>query len=66
MRSGGARGSTARCCVRGSLRETPSRIAQGNAEHGALLEAMRRRDGDAVERILFEHLEHTLGALKEP
>jgi DNA-binding GntR family transcriptional regulator len=52
--------------VRGSLRETPSRIAQGNAEHGALLEAMRRRDGDAVERILFEHLEHTLGALKEP
>jgi DNA-binding GntR family transcriptional regulator len=49
-----------------SLRETPSRIEQGNAEHRALLEAMRRRDGDAVERILFEHLEGTLAALKEP
>ncbi|HEX9343136.1 MAG TPA: GntR family transcriptional regulator [Actinomycetota bacterium] len=49
-----------------SLQETPSRVEQGNAEHRALLEAMRRRDGDTVERILVEHLEGTLGALKEP
>jgi len=49
-----------------SLQETPSRIKQGNAEHRALLEAMRRRDGDAVERLLVEHLEGTQGALKEP
>lgn len=49
-----------------SLQETPSRIEQGNAEHRALLEAIRRRDGEAVERILVEHLEGTLEALKEP
>ncbi len=49
-----------------SVQETPSRIKQGNAEHRALLEAMRRRDGDAVEGILFDHLENTLGALKQP
>lgn len=43
-----------------SVKLAPERIAEGNAEHAALLEALRNRDGDAAARLLWEHLDHTL------
>lgn len=48
-----------------SLQHTPTRIQQGNAEHRALLEALRRRDADATAKCISQHLEGTLAAFSE-
>jgi DNA-binding GntR family transcriptional regulator len=48
-----------------SLQHTPARIEQGNLEHRALLEALRRRDPDTAAEIVVQHLEGTLAAFSQ-
>lgn len=46
-----------------SLTVEPRRMASGNREHWALLEALRRRDADRAATILVKHLDATLGTI---
>lgn len=46
-----------------SLISDPGRIATGNKEHRALLDAVARHDGDTAATILVTHLESTLQAV---
>jgi DNA-binding GntR family transcriptional regulator len=46
-----------------SLKVEPQRMAAGNREHWAMLEAMRRRDSDKAVVLLVQHLDATLGAV---
>lgn len=48
-----------------SLQHTPTRIEQGNLEHRALLEALRRRDAGATAEVITRHLEGTMAAFSE-
>lgn len=42
-----------------SLRRQHTRLASGNVQHHALLDALRRRDGDAAAAAILDHLGHT-------
>ncbi|MQA06337.1 MAG: FCD domain-containing protein, partial [Streptosporangiales bacterium] len=42
-----------------SLAVAPDRIKDGNKEHRALIEALRKRDGDKAAAILADHLDAT-------
>lgn len=46
-----------------SLKVEPGRLAAGSREHRALLDALRRRDGDRAASVLAKHLDATLGAI---
>ena len=46
-----------------SLQLDPERMAQGNKEHRALLDALRARDGDRAAEVLTQHLNGTLAAV---
>jgi DNA-binding GntR family transcriptional regulator len=48
-----------------SLQYTPTRVEQGNLEHRALLEALRRRDASATAKVITRHLEGTLATFSE-
>lgn len=42
-----------------SLRRQHTRVDSGNAQHHALLDALRRGDGDAAAAAMLDHLRHT-------
>ncbi|MGH8869244.1 MAG: GntR family transcriptional regulator [Actinomycetes bacterium] len=46
-----------------SITLDPERIAEGNHDHRALLEALERRDADDAAEILTRHLDGTLAAI---
>ena len=46
-----------------SLQVNPQRMREANAEHRALLEAVRRHDGDQAAKVLEEHLNQTIDAI---
>ncbi|GAA3750207.1 GntR family transcriptional regulator [Salinactinospora qingdaonensis] len=46
-----------------SLKIEPQRMASGNREHWALLEALQRRDGEKAASVLVKHLDGTLGTI---
>lgn len=46
-----------------SLLRDPGRIASGNKEHRAMLDALSRGDGDTAAEVLVEHLNSTLQAV---
>jgi DNA-binding GntR family transcriptional regulator len=46
-----------------SVKVNPERMAEANHEHRALLEAVRRHDGDEAARIMGAHLDHTIQAI---
>ena len=43
---------------------TPHRWAEAVVEHDAIIEALEARDGDRLGRLMKEHLEHKLAALR--
>lgn len=51
--------------VAGSIRRTPGRIAQGNLEHEALLDALRRGDPETAATLAGRHLEGTAAAFEQ-
>jgi DNA-binding GntR family transcriptional regulator len=51
---------TAAMYVAHSLKVDPSRIAEGNREHRAILAAMKARDGELAAKLLEDHLSATL------
>jgi DNA-binding GntR family transcriptional regulator len=46
-----------------SLQLDPERMAEGNEEHRALLDALRARDGERAAEVLTQHLNGTLAAV---
>lgn len=56
---------TAAIYVGRTLKSEPDRLAEGNREHRALLEAMRARDEDRAEAVLVQHLNATLDTFLE-
>ena len=46
-----------------SLKLDPERMAEGNEEHRALLDALRARDADRAAEVLTQHLDGTLAAV---
>jgi len=46
-----------------SLQLDPERMAEGNKEHRALLEALREHDADRAAEVLTQHLDGTLAAV---
>lgn len=56
---------TAAAYVGLSINVRPGQITSGNADHGALLEACRRRDPDAAAKIVTRHLAATMSAIEE-
>lgn len=46
-----------------SLHIEPRRVASGNREHWALLDALSQRDADRAASVLVKHLDGTLGAI---
>lgn len=53
-------GDSAAVYVGLSIKVRPAHLMSGNEDHGALLEAVRRRDGDAAAEIGLRHLESTM------
>ncbi|MGH3342714.1 MAG: GntR family transcriptional regulator [Carbonactinosporaceae bacterium] len=47
-----------------SIKIRPRQMTSGNADHRALLKAVRRRDADAAVRIQVRHLESTMRAIE--
>lgn len=46
-----------------SLLAEPARLASGNSEHRAILDALKQGDGDGAAAVLVEHLDSTLQAV---
>lgn len=42
-----------------SLRRQQARLGSGNDQHHRLVDALRRRDGDAAAEVMLDHLAHT-------
>ena len=41
------------------------RALQSNGEHLAILEAMRRKDGDLAEKLVYEHIMHAIETMNQ-
>lgn len=54
---------TAALYVAHSVKLSPKRIQEGNAEHRALLDALRHGEPDKAAEVLRQHLDRTLEAL---
>lgn len=48
-----------------TLRAAGERLREGNAQHHALLDACRLRDGEKAAEVMVEHLAHTLAIVED-
>jgi len=43
----------------------PSRASQASQEHAAILEAIKKRDGDLAEQLAYEHIKSSIKNISE-